>query len=87
MDLDRKVRCRRTLRCGEVKNVAIFPEHVNLLNAVDRLHVQLLERALQLFVVLRAAGLSLAHDFSAHRALATYFHQFPPPSNPKQHPQ
>lgn len=66
-----KEESRRTLWCGEVENVAVFPEHVHLLNALNRLHVQLLQSTLQLFVVLRASGLRLTHDFSAHRSLST----------------
>ena len=35
-----------TLRSGEMQDVAVLPEHVHLLHARDRLHVQLLERTL-----------------------------------------
>lgn len=76
---------RRTLWCGEVENVAVFPEHVHLLNALNRLHVQLLQSTLQLFVVLRASGLRFTHDFSAHRSLSTYF--LPSPIHQKNHTQ
>jgi len=52
-----------------VQDVAVLPEHVDLLHACDRLHVQLLERALELLVVLRVCGLRFAHDLSPHGAL------------------
>ena len=62
----------RTFGCGKVQDVPVFPEHINLLNSGNRLHVQLLECALQLFVVLRGRRLRLAHDFAAHGPLTTY---------------
>ena len=57
------------LRSAEMQDVAVLPEHVDLLYARDRLHVQLLERALELLVVLRVCGLRFAHDLSPHGAL------------------
>lgn len=89
MKYDISIKSRRTLWCGEVENVAVFPEHVHFLNALNRLHVQLLQSTLQLFIVLRASGLRLTHDFSAHRSLSTYFLPAPtsPPIRPKNsHP-
>ena len=60
----------RTFRRAKVENIAVFAEHVDLLDTGDGLDVELLERALQLFVVLRRGGLGLAADLSAHRPLA-----------------
>jgi hypothetical protein len=37
---------RRTLWCGEVDDVAVALEHVDLLDSLDRLDVELLERGL-----------------------------------------
>jgi hypothetical protein len=61
-----------TFGCGEVQYVAVLSEHVDLFNARDRLDIELLERALQLFVVLRRRGFRLPHDLPAHSALSTY---------------
>jgi hypothetical protein len=36
-----------------MQDIAVLPEHVDLLHALDLLQVQLLERALELLVVLR----------------------------------
>jgi hypothetical protein len=41
----------RTFRSSEVDDVAVFLEHVDLLDGLDWLDVQLLERRLQLLVV------------------------------------
>ena len=62
---------RHTFGCAKVQHVAVLPEHIDLLNTRNGLHVELLERALQLFVVLRGGRLGLAHDLAAHRALPT----------------
>lgn len=40
-----------TLRSRKVNNVAVLLEHVHLLDRLDRLHVHLLERRLELLVV------------------------------------
>ena len=36
-----------------MQDIAVLPEHIDLLHTLDRLQVQLLERALELLVVLR----------------------------------
>ena len=36
-----------------MQDIAVLPEHVDLLYTLDRLQVQLLQRALELLVVLR----------------------------------
>ena len=41
-----KKRRELTLRSTEMQHVAVLPEHVDLLYARDRLHVQLLQRTL-----------------------------------------
>lgn len=40
-----------TLWCREVNNVAVTLEHVDLLNCLDWLHIELLQRGLELLVV------------------------------------
>ena len=59
-----------TLGRGEVNDVAIALEHVDLLNRLDGLDVHLLERGLQLLVV---GARVLVHllDLPSGRALAT----------------
>ena len=42
---------QRTFGSGEVDDIAIFFEHVDLLDGLDGLDVQLLQRGLQLLVV------------------------------------
>lgn len=42
---------RLTLWCSEVDNIAISLEHVDLLNGLDRLDVELFQRRLELLVV------------------------------------
>ena len=41
-----------TFGSAEVQHVPVLPEHVHLLHTRDRLHVQLLQRTLELLVVL-----------------------------------
>ena len=60
---------RRTFRRAEVQDVAVLAEHVDLLDAGDGLNVELLERALELFVVLRGGRLGLPHNLAAHGPL------------------
>jgi hypothetical protein len=60
----------RTLWRREVNHIAIALEHVDLLNCLDGLHIELLERRLQLLVV-GAGGLVDLLDLSSRRALAT----------------
>ena len=62
---------RHTLGRAEVQDVAVLAEHVDLLDSGDGLHVELLERALQLFVVLRGRGLRLADNLATHSPLTT----------------
>lgn len=52
---------KRTLGGTEVNNVAIFLEHVHLLNTLNGLHVELLERSLQLLVVHTSGSMDLLH--------------------------
>ena len=59
----------RTFRRAKVEDVAVLAEHVDLLDTGDGLDVELLERALQLFVVLRGRRLRLPHDLAAHGPL------------------
>lgn len=50
-----------TLWCGEVDNVAIALEHIDLLDGLDRLDIELLERCLELLVVGARALVDLLH--------------------------
>lgn len=54
-----------------MQHVAVLPEHVNLLNTWNGLHIELLQGALQLFVVLGSRWLRLPHDLSTHGPLST----------------
>jgi hypothetical protein len=40
-----------TLWCREVNNIAVTFEHVDLLNCLNRLHIELLQRSLELLVI------------------------------------
>ena len=63
----------RTLGGGEVDDVAVALEHVDLLNGLDGLDIELLERLLELLVV--AGGpRGRALDLSPGSALATVGH-------------
>jgi hypothetical protein len=53
-----------------VKHVSIILEHVNFLDLLDRLHVHLLERLLELLVVTGRAGRGTLH-LSARCAFPT----------------
>ena len=55
-----------------MQHVAVLPEHIDFLNPRDGLHVELLQRALELLVVLRRGGLRFLHNLSPNRALSTY---------------
>lgn len=61
---------RLTLWCGEVDDVAVRLEHVDLLDGLDGLDVHLLEGSLQLLVV-GARGSDDLLDLSSGRSLAT----------------
>ena len=52
-----------TLRCSEVDHLTVLLEHVDLLNRLNRLHIQFLQRALQLLVIGSGAFMRL-FDFS-----------------------
>jgi hypothetical protein len=52
-----------------VQDVAILLEHVNFLDALDGLHVQLLEGSLELLVIL-ARWLGFPHDLPSYGTLA-----------------
>ena len=60
---------QRTFRRAKVEDVAVLAEHVDLLDTGDGLDVELLERALELFVVLRGGRLGLPHNLAAHGPL------------------
>ena len=60
----------RTFRSREVDNVSISLEHVDLLNCLDRLNVQLLQGRLQLLVIHSCALVDLL-DLSSRRAFST----------------
>jgi hypothetical protein len=62
--------CEHTLWCGEVDDVAVALEHVDLLNSLDGLNVQLLERSLELLVVGAGRPVDLL-DLSARSTLAS----------------
>ncbi len=66
---------RLTLGGREVQHVAVLPEHVNLFNTRNGLNVELLQRALELFVVLSSRGLRLPYDLSTHGPLSTCLFQ------------
>lgn len=59
-----------TLWCREVDDVSVGLEHVDLLNGLDGLDVELLERALELLVVGTSALVNLL-DLPSRGALAT----------------
>ena len=61
-----------TFRRREMNDVPILLEHVHLLNRLDRLHVEFLERGLQLLVVCAARLVHLFH-FAAGCAFASIF--------------
>ena len=63
---------RRTFWSGEVQHVAVLLEHVDLLDTRNGLHVQLLQRTLQLLVVVRCRCLRLLDDLTSYGALSTY---------------
>lgn len=60
----------RTFRSRKVDDVSIRLEHVDLLNGLNRLDIQLLERSLQLLVVNTASLMNLL-DLSSRCALST----------------
>jgi hypothetical protein len=62
--------CEHTLGCGEVDDVAVALEHVDLLNSLDGLDIQLLERSLELLVVGAGVPVDLL-DLSARSTLAS----------------
>jgi len=64
------VELRLTLRSSKVDDVSVLLEHVDLLNGLDRLHVHLLQRRLQLLVV-GAGGLVHPLGLAAGSTLAS----------------
>ena len=42
---------KRTFGSSEVDYISIFLEHIDLLNGLDRLHIQLLKRRLQFLII------------------------------------
>lgn len=63
-------RGERTLGCREVDDVAVALEHVDLLDSLDGLDVQLLKRSLELLVVGTSGPVDLL-DLPAGCALAS----------------
>ena len=63
-----------TLWIGKVNDVPVLFEHVNLLDRLDGLHVQFLERGLQLLVVGAGALVHFLH-LSPRRAFAADPHR------------
>ena len=61
-----------TLGSTEVDDVAVILEHVDFLDALDRLHVHLLQRRLQLLVIC-AGRLVHLFDLAAGSAFASVF--------------
>ena len=61
---------RLTLWCGEVNDVAVALEHVDLLDGLNRLDIQLLKRGLELLVVGASGPVDLL-DLPAGCALST----------------
>lgn len=43
--------CKPTFRGSEMNHVSVFLEHIDLLNCLNGLHVELLQRSLQLLVI------------------------------------
>ena len=62
--------CEPTLWCREVDDVAVALEHVDFLNSLDGLDVQLLERGLKLLVIGTGCPVDLL-DLPAGCALAS----------------
>lgn len=58
-----------------MKNIAIFSEHVELLYTCNRLHVQFLQRCLQLAVILATPSFRSLYHFTTRSALATFCEQ------------
>ena len=63
---------RHTLGGGEVDDVAVLLEHVDLLNSLDGLDVQLLKRSLELLVVGTSGPVDLL-DLPAGSTLAAIY--------------
>ena len=59
-----------TLWCREVNDVSVALEHVDLLNSLDGLYVELLQRSLELLVIGTGALVDLL-DLPAGSALAS----------------
>jgi hypothetical protein len=59
-----------TFWCSEMEYLTIFFEHVDFLNCLDRLYIQLLQSSLQFLVIGSGTLVSLFH-FSAWCALST----------------
>lgn len=70
-------RTKLTLGGTEVQHVTILPEHVDFLHARNRLHVEFLQRALELFVILGSRWLGLPHDLTTDCTLSTYSYPKP----------
>ena len=80
-----------TFRSGEMNHIAILLEHIDLLDRLDRLHIQLFEGRLQLLVVC-ARGLVHLLYFSPRRAFTAVGEMvsnackaIPPPSSPTRY--
>jgi hypothetical protein len=66
----RAVKGEHTLWCSEMDDISVLLEHVHLLNALDWLHVHLLQRRLELLVVGSRALVHLL-DLSSWGTLST----------------
>lgn len=63
---------RLTFGRREVQDIAILPEHVDLLNSRNGLDVQLLQGSLEFLVILSPGRLGFPHDLSPDSPLSTY---------------
>jgi hypothetical protein len=74
-----RVETQRAFGRGEVDDIAVRLEHVHLLDGLDGLDIELLQRGLQLLLV-GAAGLVDLLDLSSHCALAAANDQLSAPA-------
>lgn len=63
---------QRTFRSSKMNHIAVFLEHIDLLNRLDRLYVELFQRRLKLFVVVTRCFVDLFR-FSPWRTFAACF--------------
>ena len=53
-----------------MKHVSVLPEHVDLLDTGNGLHVEFLQRALQFLVILSGGGLAFPDHLSSYGSLS-----------------